>query len=607
MSISEVAQARALVDAALSTSTRVHRSDYHRLEAFRAPKLLHEALLSWYDTVKETRSMPWRKELSREQLDKLTVVQKGQRAYETWVSEIMLQQTQVATVIPYYNRWMAAFPTVTDLAQADIEQVNAIWSGLGYYSRASRLLSGAKKVVGEFDGVLPSSTKKLEQVDGIGPYSAGAIASIAFGKAVPMVDGNIHRVLARFFAIHAPQMAKPTTNAIWSRAKELVPDDRPGEWNQALMELGATVCTPKSPSCDTCPLSAYCRANLEARGWEARTQAMPKKSIFSLSPARKRARITSSSDSSDTETSAVADIEADAACPLCAPIDLVSFTAPKAMSTKAAGKQRDSGSAKTFDVTIYPMAKDKKVVRKEDTACLLIEWCSSDRNAAPGSSRVLLVRRPDKGLLAGLWEFICIDLEPNAPSDEESRRALLEPTIGRFLPGFFESQQPLSQPDSDVEPAVRIAEKGSATQVYTHQTRQYHLTTLVITSDVLPRLAKASKPSAKPEESSSKRKKKQANSEDEADVIPELRWVSRTDLPTSNVGGAMLKLWDLYIGATDSTKPKPAAKQKAKNHPHFLARLSENGLQASNKKKCCVLRYYDISTCVMADKAGYEK
>lgn len=286
-------------------------------------RVLHEKLLAWYDGVKELRAMPWRKE---KEVDKMSKSELTQRAYEVssaasltskiiadhldiqvWVSEIMLQQTQVSTVISYWTRWMERFPTVSALAAADQEEVNEVWKGLGYYSRASRLLSGAKKVVNEFDGEIPETAESLLEVDGMcaalfpsltsllelfvlfnltpallcihsGPYSAGAISSIAFGARSAMVDGNVQRVLSRLTALHANATAKSTTNFVWALADVLVPSqsssskkeeldvggpNKPGAWNQALMELGATVCTPKAPQCGECPLSDECLAFAE--------------------------------------------------------------------------------------------------------------------------------------------------------------------------------------------------------------------------------------------------------------------------------------------------------------------------------------------------------
>ncbi|KAJ3376177.1 hypothetical protein GGF31_000244 [Allomyces arbusculus] len=185
----------------------------------------------------------------------------GQRAYEVWVSEIMCQQTQVATVIPYYHRWMAKWPTIFDLAKADLEEVNQVWAGLGYYSRAKRLHEAAKLVVTKFGGDLPRTAEALEkEVPGVGRYTAGAIASLAYQQPVPLVDGNVIRVLSRLRALGGDVKTKSVIELHWMLATELVHPDRPGDLNQSLMELGALVCTPTNPSCATCPVQTQCWA-----------------------------------------------------------------------------------------------------------------------------------------------------------------------------------------------------------------------------------------------------------------------------------------------------------------------------------------------------------
>ena len=176
--------------------------------------------------------MPWRIPTNEQEHRNQTKKQKAQRAYEVWVSEVMAQQTQAATVIPYYQKWLQKWPTVNDLAKASEDEVRAAWSGLGYYSRATRLLTGAQKVIRDFDGMLPSDPKVLEkQVDGIGPYTAGAIASIAYNKRVPAVDGNVQRVYSRLFAIHANAQAKATVNHLQALAQDMLPAQRPGDFN----------------------------------------------------------------------------------------------------------------------------------------------------------------------------------------------------------------------------------------------------------------------------------------------------------------------------------------------------------------------------------------
>ncbi len=211
------------------------------MTALPDPTRLRHLLLEHYDA--HRRDLPWRE--SRE-------------PYGVWVSEIMLQQTRVETAIPYYDRWMERFPTVEALAAVDEESVLKAWEGLGYYSRARNLRRSALIVRERLGGVLPQDTQGLRTLPGIGEYTAGAITSIVYGQVVPAVDGNVRRVLSRLF-----DLEDPTAASLRKRAGELVDPDRPGDWNQALMELGATVCTPRSPRCEVCPLTGECRARAE--------------------------------------------------------------------------------------------------------------------------------------------------------------------------------------------------------------------------------------------------------------------------------------------------------------------------------------------------------
>jgi A/G-specific adenine glycosylase len=205
--------------------------------------VLHSALLAWY--ARERRDLPWRRTAD---------------PYAVWVSEIMLQQTRVETVIPHYERFLAAFPTVHALAEAPIDDVLSRWSGLGYYRRARMLHEGAREIAGPRAGVFPDTPEELLAIKGIGQYTAGAIASIAFGRPAALVDGNVVRVFARIFAIGEDVRGGAGLARVWSIARALVPEEDAGSWNQALMELGATLCTPRQPRCLLCPARAVCEA-----------------------------------------------------------------------------------------------------------------------------------------------------------------------------------------------------------------------------------------------------------------------------------------------------------------------------------------------------------
>jgi A/G-specific adenine glycosylase len=206
------------------------------------------------------------------------------RAYRVWVSEIMLQQTRVETVKEYYRKWIQKWPTMNDFVKATLEEVHAIWAGLGYYSRATRLLEGAKVVMEKMDGIIPSQPDDLQKIPGVGPYTAGAISSIAFNKAVPLVDGNVIRVLSRMTALGGDPKSKMVTQRIWETAAQAVDSARPGCFNQSLMELGATVCSPTNPSCKTCPVNEHCTAYLEESTTKKRTIQEDIEDICALCP-----------------------------------------------------------------------------------------------------------------------------------------------------------------------------------------------------------------------------------------------------------------------------------------------------------------------------------
>lgn len=205
--------------------------------------LARPALLAWFDRHK--RDLPWRRTTD---------------PYAIWVSEVMLQQTQVDRVVAYFGRFLERFPTVRSLAEARLSDVLAVWRGLGYYGRARNLHRAAKEIVERFGGVLPANLDALRSLPGFGRYTAGAVASIAFGLEAPAVDGNVARVLSRLLLIEGAPGDKAREAALWAAAGALVVGPRPGDLNQALMELGATVCLPSSPRCLLCPVQAGCGA-----------------------------------------------------------------------------------------------------------------------------------------------------------------------------------------------------------------------------------------------------------------------------------------------------------------------------------------------------------
>ncbi|KAF8313134.1 DNA glycosylase, partial [Clavulina sp. PMI_390] len=375
-----------------------HSSSRHSVE----PVLeCRQGLLDWFERVKHSRGMPWRGDYD----PSLSPEDQTQRAYEVLVSEIMLQQTQVATVIPYYKKWMEAFPTIQSLAEADIEAVNQRWKGLGYYSRAARLLAAAKQVVNEMNSQFPSTSAEMQKgLPGVGRYTAGAVASIVFNEHTAAVDGNVQRLFSRLLALHAPlkgNKAKQGLEVVWNAAEELVQGvPVAGSLNQALIELGSTVCKPTNPACGSCPLRNSCSAYQLSRG---------------------------------SASSSVPDIED--ICGLCDPFP-------------------DASTA----VTRFPMKVEKKKAREEDSAVNVITWEGNDERM------VLLVRRPEKGLLAGLYEFPTASIES---SDKETLDAAIDNLTDTYLN--------LNDSSTGSGCMLSPSQPGSILHIFSHIRMTYHV------------------------------------------------------------------------------------------------------------------------------------
>jgi A/G-specific adenine glycosylase len=207
-----------------------------------AVKRARRALLAWF--ARHKRDLPWRR---------------TRDPYAIWLSETMLQQTRVETVIPYYERFLERFPTVLALAEAEPDAVTRAWSGLGYYRRARNLHAAARKIASELGGELPAEVEALRALPGVGRYTAGAVASIAFDRPAPIVDGNVARVLSRLLNLRDDVRSPAMQAQLWAEAEALARGTRPGDLNQALMELGALVCTPRAPKCLVCPVREQCR------------------------------------------------------------------------------------------------------------------------------------------------------------------------------------------------------------------------------------------------------------------------------------------------------------------------------------------------------------
>jgi len=288
----------------------------------------------------------------------------------------MLQQTQVATVVSYYNNWMSKWPTVFDLAKADIEEVNKVWAGLGYYARANRLLQSSKLIVEKFNGEFPKDAKSLEkEIPGVGKYTAGAISSMAFGLPAEVVDGNVIRIISRLRGVGGDVKKANVINYFWKLSKDLLDTTRPGHFNQALMDIGATICTPKSVSCHQCPIKNYCVAHAEK---------LANAKVSNLFTKRKR---------HEEEDNNIDDIEE---CDICIP---------------------NKNFYNEYDVTSYPIKVKKEAVKIESYLVMLFEM--RDVN----SSQFLISKRPEKGLLAGLWEFPNILINTTKPKSTSKKKS----------------------------------------------------------------------------------------------------------------------------------------------------------------------------------------
>ncbi|KAK3305611.1 DNA glycosylase [Chaetomium strumarium] len=463
---------------------RSHPLAYHRPLLLTSPSA-RASLLTWYDKTSHARQMPWRKPWTSP--SQLTRDGLAQRAYEVWISEIMLQQTRVATVVAYWTRWMARWPTISDLAAAREEEVLAMWAGLGYYARAKRVWLAAREVCDHHGGLLPGDVNGLmEGVPGVGRYTAGAIAAIVFGLPAAMVDGNVLRVLSRQMGVLGDVKAdRRVVEVLWEAAEELAkvvardgaegegdgkeqtekPSDRPGRWGQALMELGSTVCTPK-PNCSLCPITKTCRAYAEGVALAT------------------KARDVAGAEDGDIEDT----------CSLCAPYPeieeqhggeavaeaadpklggnrgkLSRFFAATELAKADTTKASRILDPRTLEIVVnharkFPLKKPKKQVREEETVVCAI------RRSSDG--RYLIHRRPEKGLLAGLWELPSHTLPETNDSTKKSRQT---DAITFVLGLFVERRAEPKQGGSCTVSSGNFEELGSVPWLFSHLKLTMHV------------------------------------------------------------------------------------------------------------------------------------
>ncbi|KAF2846608.1 DNA glycosylase [Plenodomus tracheiphilus IPT5] len=484
--------------------SRVHHASYHY------PLLLNDkarcdALLTWFEGEEETRSMPWRKawidpseyEGREEELGAIL----GKRAYEVWVSEVMLQQTRVSTVIPYFNNWISKWPTVQDLADANHDDVLSVWKGLGYYFRATRLHEGAKAMITKSVGSscpLPSSATALQEFPGIGRYTAGAISSIAFGEAEPVLDGNVARVLSRQLGLYMDAKDKKATDVLWDMADQLIksvsgtqPSRTPGQWNQAMMELGSTICTPR-PRCDECPIQSTCRVYSEGQ------TVAKKKQMPTVVPDIEDActlcdvldtedLVTASEDVADDErvtkkrkavtkqTNTISQYFA-----VGTPKSNVETEGEEERTSPPIEESRKrklpASSAVPKQVISYCALFPKKVAKKKATEeeCVV---CMIELRMPNGSSKWLIEQRPDKGLLASLWQF-----PQNTLSTSQNTPPLRKTAAQKYTSS-------LAIDDIDLSNAKHVAAFPPLVHVFTHirltmHAYQYRITSTDKTGDI---------------------------------------------------------------------------------------------------------------------------
>ena len=432
-------------------------------------------LLAWYDD--HHRVLPWRRNfrsVSRppprldesaesasdlasgrafwrgvERTGAYSNVPADQYAYGVWVSEIMSQQTQIERVATYWTKWMTRWPVASALAEATVEEVNEMWAGLGYYRRARFLLDGAKHVRDELGGAFPTNAEALGRVPGVGPYTAAAVASIAGGEKIAAVDGNVIRVIARLAGVtNQGDASKPGSEAAKTTrriARELLCEERPGDWNQAMMELGATACAPKNPKCDECPLSMHCAG---------------------LAREKKESREGEEDGHSPREGPSAAFRVAD-------------------LPEKAKKPPRREETVATSIVEATREETEKITAPGEPLA----EADGRNDAAAPAAPAapvwVLLTRRPEGGLLGGLWEFPSRVLDEPPPRSDSadaaddalwraSSNAVSETVAALEVPGlraaFARAEAEEEEPSADEKALLRV---GETSHVFSHVRQTY--------------------------------------------------------------------------------------------------------------------------------------
>ncbi len=373
------------------------------------PTLFQKSVINWYK--KNRRRLPWRGDTFPYTYPCNTLQEIGEipdikiDAYSIWVSEIMLQQTRVITVIDYYIKWMKKFPTIFILAQAKEEDVMKLWAGLGYYRRARYLHQGAKYLIqinnekNNVNVMLPSSIKELKKIPGIGEYTAGAIASIAYNKPTPVIDGNIIRLFSRLFIYKASSNSTQLNKQLWSIGKILIKNcNENKEYNQGLIELGATICLPKKADCINCPINQFC---LAYKNFNSNNNNI-EKDINLLNFFEKKIHQKKSIKKKIIKSVKVCDHKNCDICVIDDDLDDDPINRKKTVNISKKILKKNQQVLPPNSVLIYTLKKNKKKPKKEYLISLILKNIKNDC--------YILNKRPNTGLLAKQWEFINIKI-----------------------------------------------------------------------------------------------------------------------------------------------------------------------------------------------------
>jgi A/G-specific adenine glycosylase len=607
-------------DSTLINAT-AHKASYHFFSAHEIDSI-HVELLSWYH--KYRRKLPWRGDKTEsglfgasekqeaaklnqhkngiakyfinskaakpaeEEIKEIPVAEAAEAAeamddedssirsstylssYHTWISEIMLQQTRVEAVLGYFQRWMARFPTIHSLAAAKLEEINTLWSGLGYYRRARFIHEAAQSLVKDFNGELPSTVEELLKIPGIGRYTAGAIASVAFNRAAPIVDGNVIRVLCRARAIDSAPSNRLATQLFWQLAQELIETCKePGNFNQALMELGATVCTPKAPNCSNCPVRNHCKAYREVQG-----KQRPTEKKYKCQPDGFNSSDFDAENSVSSEEEEQSDVDEER------PIK----NHKKAKVRNAESKENLSknqiaaailsnpeiycnfcDAARTCapsSVMEYPAKAEKKRPTDEFIAVSVVSRARANEN----SMEFCIIKRSEEGLLAGQFEFPALQLEQKVWSNDKQREA----ASNSFL------QQQLSSQWLNMKILER-RQLGEIIHIFSH--RKHFMKIEIIEAQFNDSSAIPIASKRKALEISNTAEK--AAEEHSPRNVREIRWLTAEELTSLGLTSGIKKVFKLVNSATKAVAHKP----KASSSGAKKKATAKSGLQSDKKKR----------------------